>query len=69
MLSITVVLYLYDYGFQNQALDRSHDGNITVTSRMTRDVWLLGLDNCTDYRFVLLNDHSIGLSNWKAAEC
>ena len=37
----------YDIWYQSE--DRSKDGNITVTAGMTKDVWLLGLDNCTDY--------------------
>ena len=37
----------YDIWYQSD--DRNKDGNITVTAGMTKDVWLLGLDNCTDY--------------------
>jgi len=37
------------YDLYYQALDRSDDGNMTLSSRMTNDVTIFDLNNCTDY--------------------
>jgi len=37
------------YDLYYQALDRSDDGNMTLSSRMTKDVTIFDLNNCTDY--------------------